>query len=434
MKKIQLAIKQLEEINWDFSDFSSSRYPFDLNSIPWYPATFISPIPRLLISSLSEEGDIVLDPFGGKGTTAIEATLQNRFSIYCDLNSFIAEITDGLFESIEYAQSKDTTFANEDTLLDKYIPQREQIPELLEKYNISKDIYRWFHEDTIVEILTIVMLIKNTEGKNASGHAKIRKLALSSILKFASSQQGHFTYITDNCAPDHEKGLNGCFVKKPLVYKNARLLYNEKITQIVKAANEFTTQFGLLHTNGDLPQILKKRKIVTGDSRNLSWIDDSSVDLVVTSPPYICSQDYIKTMRLYNMFFPNETTFNVDVKNEIGSRAKRRGKSAVVIQEFYDDMNRVFMEIRRVLKNGGVFALVVGQGKSKVSESYDVVNDLKKNLTTQLGFLLIFETTRRISKRVIQVGGVEQERIFIFRKGSCLNVASLDDKCVIDEL
>ena len=58
-------LQTLQGINWDFSDYNSSKYPLDINSIPWYPATLVPPIPKFLIALLTKPGDIVFDPFGG---------------------------------------------------------------------------------------------------------------------------------------------------------------------------------------------------------------------------------------------------------------------------------------------------------------------------------------------------------------------------------
>ena len=75
-------IQTLKQVNWDFSDYNSQRFPLDVNSISWYPATFPPPIPKFLIALLTEPGDVVFDPFGGSGTTVIEAIKQNRPFFY----------------------------------------------------------------------------------------------------------------------------------------------------------------------------------------------------------------------------------------------------------------------------------------------------------------------------------------------------------------
>ncbi len=375
-----------------------------MNSIPWYPAAFISPIPKLLVASLSEQGDTVLDPFGGKGTTAIETILQNRNAIYCDLNPFAAESVEGLFAALDYVMQEKNGLENERERVISNIPQLDEVDEIIQTYGVNLEIKDWFHENTILILLAIVKLIHNDENEGNTRLLLIRKLAFSSILKFASSQQGHFTYITDNCKPVQKRE------------KDAISLYCDKIEQIIQASQEFIVQYKLAYPKTDLKIILKNRKIVTGDAKDLSWITDGSVDLVVTSPPYLCSQDYIKTMRLMNLFFENRKAFDQDINQEIGSRAMRRRKSDVVVPKFYSDMKMVFGNISRVLKKDGFLALVIGKGKAKVISEYDIIADLIEILQSEYGLSLLFRQERRIGSRVIQVGGVDKESILIFQK------------------
>lgn len=397
-------MNRLQKINWDFSDFISTKYPLDMNSIPWYPATFISPIPKLLIASLSEQGDTVLDPFGGKGTTAIETVLQNRNPIYCDLNPFAAENVEGLFAALEYVFWGKNGLENERERIATNTPRLDEIDELIDAFGINLEIKDWYHENTILTLLAIVKLIYNDEANGNTGLMLIRKLAFSSILKFASSQQGHFTYVTDNCKPVQIRE------------KDALSLYCDKLEQIVLASREFIAQYKLSFPDADLQTVLENRRIIAGNAKDLSWIADGSVDLVVTSPPYLCSQDYIKTMRLMNLFFENKKAFEFDVKQEIGPRTMRRGKSSVVVPKFYSDMEKVFENIDRVLKQEGFFALVIGQGKSKVISEYDIIADLVEILKEEYGLSLFFRQERQIRSRVIQVGGVNKESVLIFHK------------------
>jgi len=53
-----------------------------------YPAKFFPKLPRWLIKRYSKEGDTVLDPFSGSGTTNIEALLTKRHSIGIDVDPF----------------------------------------------------------------------------------------------------------------------------------------------------------------------------------------------------------------------------------------------------------------------------------------------------------------------------------------------------------
>ncbi|MBQ8763252.1 MAG: DNA adenine methylase [Clostridia bacterium] len=400
-------IKKLQEVNWDFSDYSRARYPYDLNSIPWYPAMFVPAIPKFLIASLTKPGDVVFDPFGGSGTTLVESLKLNRTPIYNDLNSFAVDMVQSMLASIKHFNTSSKSFDLEvelKKLKEKNI-DKTNIEKFIKSSGINKDVLDWYHIDTLTEILSIINFIKLEQSDCLNNSINlIRKLAVTSILKTASSQPGHFTYVTDNCKPKNK------------VYKNAINLYIEKLEQIFLSAEDFLIQFNLVNSNVDITELLQKTIVKNGDARNLDWIDDKSIDLIVTSPPYLCSQDYIKTMRLTNLFFPNEETFSNTVKDEIGPRAKRNGKSELIVPKFYQDLGLVFNHIKRILKQKGYFCLVMGQGKSKITANYDIILDLCEMIQHTYGFEKVFHQRRNIVNREIPIGGVDKEDIIIFQK------------------
>ena len=60
---------------------------------PDYRGNFAPQIPRNVILNYSEEGEVVLDPMVGSGTTLIEARLLNRNAIGYDINQKAVDIT-----------------------------------------------------------------------------------------------------------------------------------------------------------------------------------------------------------------------------------------------------------------------------------------------------------------------------------------------------
>ena len=58
-------------------------------------AMFPPALPHYFIRRFTEPGDIVLDPFSGRGTTAVEAIAQNRVGIGNDLNDLAFVLTKG---------------------------------------------------------------------------------------------------------------------------------------------------------------------------------------------------------------------------------------------------------------------------------------------------------------------------------------------------
>ena len=75
-------------------------------------------------------------------------------------------------------------------------------------------------------------------------------------------------------------------------------------------------------------------RIRKGDARDLSWIPDSSVHLVVTSPPYWTLKEYVAS------------------KGQMGA--------ILDYEAFLDELDKVWAECRRVLVPGGRICCVVG--------------------------------------------------------------------------
>lgn len=96
------------------------------------------------------------------------------------------------------------------------------------------------------------------------------------------------------------------------------------------ATNE-TEVTGQSHSLSDLETV---HRLHLGDARKLDWIEDSSVHLVVTSPPYW-------TLKKYN---------------------HRAGQLGAVsdYEEFMDELDKVWRHCHRVLVHGGRIACVVG--------------------------------------------------------------------------
>ena len=58
-----------------------------------HPAPFPRELPRRCIKLWSFEGDTILDPFCGSGTTLLEANLHNRIAIGIDIEAEYCDLT-----------------------------------------------------------------------------------------------------------------------------------------------------------------------------------------------------------------------------------------------------------------------------------------------------------------------------------------------------
>ncbi len=397
-------IRQLEDVDWDFLDYRGiNSIPNDINSIHWYPAPFVPQIPSILIQTFTKEEDIVFDPFAGAGIGLIEATRLDRKFIGIDINPFSVEIMMGKFIALSDVDEK------------WYENTKNELNFAVDSFN-SKEIFhpnkddleKWFHKKTLEELLMLYKFVKIEKNSNKQ---HLKRVLLTSILNRCCSQIKSFTHITDNCQPEV------LFEKKSPI--NA---YTAQIDKVYSSVNNFREQFHRKY-NKKWKKINIKNKtnqweingnyIFEADSRNIDFLEKESVDMVMTSPPYLGINDYIKSMRLSWLFFP-KLNLNKSLENEIGARRKRGRKH--IYEEYVNDMNLVFRNINYVLKNEKIFCLVIGKGKGRVNQNRNVVKDLLDLLENTHNFELLKTFERKISFRRILGISDNLENIFIFRK------------------
>jgi len=385
-------IKELEAVDWNFADYSSSQFPTDINSLHWYPAAFVPQIPAILIKTLSRPGDVVFDPFSGSGTTIVEASRLRRSFIGVDHNPYAVNICKAKFTAI--GDTEESWFAEE-----LKIVQSLHVIEDARHYcaltGIEDEVFKWFHDKSLGEILALHQHILRNRGSHAN---LLRQVILSSILNRCCSQRDHYTYITDRCFP------------KELLYRPARVMYCEQIKLTCRAVMETRRQYARVYDSEWKPS--RDGVVECRDARSLSWLSDGAVDLVVTSPPYLGVNDYVRSMRLTALLFPEEGVERA-IASEIGARRKRFHSKA--FEDYKNDMNQVFAEIARILKRAGYLGLVIGQGRGRVNKG-DTLDLLVSMLREEFQFSVQFEEERRIKFRRIQVPGVGTERIIVFRR------------------
>jgi len=386
-------LNNLKHVDWNFADYYGSRqFPSDINTLHWYPAIFVPHIPAILIQILSNEGDLVLDPFSGAGSTLIEASRLRRRFVGVDLNPYAVNIALAKLIALSkggegWSESTKVTF--------KSIIPIDNANKVCNVEGIDPEVFDWFEENTIAELLAIRSYITKLED---SSYRLINQVIFSSILNKCCSQRDHYTYITDKCLP------------KQMIYRPAIKYYHEQIELVRSAIYEAKKQFYRVYGYEWFP--MDDGIIKCDDARNLEWIKDNSIDIVVTSPPYLGVNDYVRSMRLTGLFFPEEGA-EVAIRNEIGARRKRQRKKAY--DEYLLEMDLVLTEIARVLKPTGFCSLILGQGKGQVNKN-NVVSELVNTLKSKHKFHVFFEAQRKIKFRRIQVIGVEIEKIIILKR------------------
>lgn len=393
--------KKLGSVNWNF-DFTINYgrgmiRPFNCRKYYSYPATFIPEIPYTLIEILSEKRDVVLDPFGGIGTTFMQALSLERIPYSFDINPIATSICNTLYQllnpKLDHENMKNQLLA----LCDNF---DENTDYSVAQSSLRKELSGWFEEHTFNEVSYLFINYDQTTDVNLRF---ILELILSSILTTLSSQNKGWAYIADNVKPKIDE------LRKKSVFDQYKYAVKTLFSDITSHLNSLSDSYGQFYE--DIKQVPRAFE----DSIIDSTLENDSVDLIITSPPYPRMIDYVKSQRL--SFYFSEKDFHTYVERETGARYRRTRRDA--LEKYEQSINAINKKMLELLKQNGFLCLVLPDYESK-DDRKEVIDKIVKSYS-ELGFTKIFEIQRYIPshKRTlsIQWASLVNERIFIFQKG-----------------
>jgi site-specific DNA-methyltransferase (cytosine-N4-specific) len=400
MNKISRDISHFNLIDWDFKTETSKEFGHDFC---WYPSRFIPIIPAYLIQGLSKEGDTVLDPYCGSGTTIIESLKQNRHAIGLDLNPiacFLSKTKAAVFKEHSVDVAIVNSFLEELESFDSSSPSSKQenlfnlgtpLPRVNKNDipNYTENLH-WYHKDTLNMLGYLHNKIISIESSITQD---LLKLLFISILIPSSGHDNKkpYTYYADNVKPRNDKKLSDSII-----------LYKNKLKRFLREYSSSTLngQYGF--------------QIINDDIRNLKdHFEERQFDLIVTSPPYFSVTDYTTAYRLVYLWNFFEVKMDMVKQKEIGARWRRKNRNGV--ENYLQNLNQSISDMNYVLKDGGYMCLIFGGSKKFGSI---LKKEIQEHLINNVGLELVEYYSRNLSKNFFlhPKGGVPTEDIVILRK------------------
>jgi len=353
-----------------------------------YRACFKAQLPRFFIELLTERGDTVYDPFSGRGTTVIEAGLLGRKVVSNDINP--------LSQILTYPRLAVPSPAKVEARLEE-IPHDQSL-------RANLDLSMFYHPETEAEI---VSLKRYLEGKKRSGSDDdldhwIRMVATN---RLTGHSKGFFSVYTlpPNQAVSQESQvkINKKRKQEP-EYRNTKKIMMRKTMTLLK--NVLPDQVSSLREAARTGLFPEKDASETGE------IAGESIDLTVTSPPFLDIVQYSKDNWLRCWFNSLDTR---QIEQQITMARTVEGWSA--------KMGRVFEELYRITKPGGWVAFEVGEvRKGKVRlDDYVIPLGLKAGFSCP-GVVVNrqeFTKTANIWGVNNNQSGTNSNRIVLFNKG-----------------
>ncbi|MBL7197770.1 MAG: hypothetical protein ISS47_06695 [Candidatus Omnitrophica bacterium] len=359
--------------DWSFEGITPSQTSKLSHCYHRYPAKFIPQlVEKLMDEYLSGPGPFhVNDLFMGSGTTLACAIARGYYVTGTDINysaELITRVKCTLIEPMLLKNKVDKflgglSFLNEASLLSskKYKPH---IP----KSKIERIQY-WFEPETINELGVILSRIDRERDDKVK---LFLKCCFSHILKTCSR------WLMSSTKPTIDKNKK---IAKPIcVFKN-------HINKMMRGNEAFWAVVPEKIRRNINKYLITKRQ----DARQQP-VDDSSVNIQITSSPYVTSYEYADLHQLTTIWLEPEVNLREYKKEFIGTSAKSNGvrilkshigrdirdnlykvnkKMADEVEAFFVDMQECFDEAHRILKHGGRCCYVIGNTKLR---GVDILN------------------------------------------------------------
>ncbi len=340
-----------EKLIFDFNGVDTSCL---IHSLHPYPAKFPPQLPKTILKEFSKKGETVLDPFCGSGTTLVEARLQGINAIGVDVNSLFC-----LLSKVKSTPLK----INQIKIIDNFMEIISNESFKWKMGNKSKvkvkefeGLKHWFQLNVAEEITFILSEIEKLNDNDVKDFLKV---VLSSIIVKVSNQESDVRFASIN------KNIKDCYTFD---------LFMDRAKECCKKVIEYSN---LVKYQTDL-------KIYNADSRNLSFLEPQSIDLIITSPPYANTYDYYLYHKLRQRWLGLDVQFAQ--YNEIGSR-REYSSLKENSKKWKDDLIKCFIEMNRVLKNKGIAFIIIGD--SVIKKELIKVDEIIRDFSHSIGFVIL---------------------------------------------
>jgi len=340
--------------SWSFSDKTRKDTAYITHGYHRYPAKFIPQIVSRLAEKYTREGDLIVDPFGGCGTTLVESKIMGRSSVGIDINPVAVLITKAKITPID-PQKIERAFTLLKSKLDTYTKNTKiKAPE-------HERIDYWFKPEEkrkLAFIFTEISKLKDQDVRD------FFYCGFSNILKNCS------IWLQKSNKPTRDQN------KKPsdpisTFYKQIKMMLRGN-TQFYELAKEKK----YLETSS---------QVYCADARTIP-VQDNSVSLIITSPPYVTSYEYADLHQLTALWLEytkdlsdfrkrfigtsyhnkKDLILNSELAEKIRSELLEKDKkTAEEVSTYFSEMNQVFIEMKRMLKKGGKTCIVIGNTSFK---------------------------------------------------------------------
>jgi hypothetical protein len=365
---------------------SRQRAAHSLHEIS-YRACFKPQLPRFFIESLTKPGDVVYDPFMGRGTTLVEAALMGRVAYGCDVNPVSRMLA--------------APRLNPPTLAD--------VQHALEGVDFShggdepEELLVFYHPRTLRQIgaLRKHLAARIRAATLTAADEWVRMVAVNRLTGHSSGFFSVYTLPPNQAVSVRSQAKINIRLNQTPSVRDVPALILDKTRSLLRDCTPAT--------RAALERVAPHHRTVVGVASETPMLESGSVALVVTSPPFLDIVDY-KTDNWLRCWFCGIDAASVPVT---------LSKQLDVWKRF---VTGALIEIRRVLRVGGYAAFEVGEVKGGAVRLEETV--IPAGIAAGLEPVLVLVNAQRFTKTANCWGvtnnhkGTNTNRVVLFRRTS----------------
>jgi hypothetical protein len=350
-----------------------------------YRACFKPQLPRFFIDRLTRPDDIVYDPFMGRGTTLVEAALMGRRPCGCDVNPLSAVLCEPRLRPPSLADVQRA-------LAEVDFSDADEMPE---------ELLVFYHQETLRQISALRRHLLEHERSGASSAVQ-RWIRMVAVNRLTGHSTGFFSVYTlppnQAVSPRAQAKINSRLNQRPqrrdvpgIILSKSRALLRD-VTPELRARLE-----GLAET----------ARILAGSSASTPAIENDSIALAVTSPPFLDVVDYKRDNWLRCWFS------GIDATAVPVTLAKQ-------LDAWKAFVTNTLTELRRILRPNGHVAFEVGEVRGGAVRLEELV--VPAGIAAGLEPVLVLVNAQEFTKTANCWGvtnnrkGTNTNRVVLFRK------------------
>ncbi len=376
-------------------DFHQHTSTYATHNLHAFPAKFPPQLPRKFIDVLTERRDTVLDPMMGSGTTVLEAYLADRRSLGLDIDPLALLLGAVKVTPLDVTQAAAAGHATLDEAQRRLHGDPDGLRQELDRRFDPQSrafIDYWFSPATQLELIALLLAIET-----------VHDVPLRHFLELAFSA----IIITKS---------GGVSLARDLAHTRPHRVTDKPPRPAFEAFRKRVQQN--VASLAQLPADRLPATVRAGDAQALP-LPDTSVDLIVTSPPYASNAiDYMRAHKFSLVWLGHPiASLTQRRKDCIGGEAVDAArfetlpaytedtvqrleaihpKKGAVLRRYYSEMTRVIREMVRVLDHDRVAVLVVGS--SVMAGMNTMTHECLADIGRNLGFADAQIAVRRLDR------------------------------------